>query len=478
MARLLWACLRLPTLAIDATLRQHPPEWQQRPFALLHGPVQRRVLAAVNEPARRAGLHAGQSLAVAEAIYPQLANEALQLALLDDSRQLLAAWAWQYSSQVVVGHFSDALMLEVGASLALFGPWPRLADKLHRGLTDLGFRHRLVLAPNPQAAHALAARHDDLAITTLPELQRALQSLPVACAGFEASHAERLQRMGLKTLGRVLALPRGELARRFGTDFIARLQALQGHGNPSLPLWRPPVHFRRDIHFQRGVEASHALLFPLQRLTADLATFLRSRDGGVQHFELILQYEDHTPQRLAVGLLAPERDAGRLFELARQHLQRAHLPAPVTALGLAADKLPDFVPERGDLFSQRPGQQLTWPALRERLRARLGEDAVQHLAWRPDHRPEHAWQGCAEPGTDAETVPSRPRPTWLLARPIPLRGPAPRILAGPERIESGWWDGGDTRRDYYVVETAHGQRAWVFCAVGEQGPFQLHGWFA
>jgi protein ImuB len=71
-----------------------------------------------------------------------------------------------------------------------------------------------------------------------------------------------------------------------------------------------------------------------------------------------------------------------------------------------------------------------------------------------------------------------PRPTWLLETPQPLRGPAPTILAGPERIETGWWDGGDMRRDYYVVRTSQGQCAWVFCAPGEQGAWMLHGWFA
>ena len=53
-----------------------------------------------------------------------------------------------------------------------------------------------------------------------------------------------------------------------------------------------------------------------------------------------------------------------------------------------------------------------------------------------------------------------------------------RILCGPERIESGWWDGDDIRRDYYVVETRNGQRGWAFRPVGSSGPLQLHGWFA
>lgn len=71
-----------------------------------------------------------------------------------------------------------------------------------------------------------------------------------------------------------------------------------------------------------------------------------------------------------------------------------------------------------------------------------------------------------------------PRPAWLLPQPVPLRDPAPRILAGPERLETGWWDGDDARRDYYVLETSRGQRAWAFTPVGETGHWMLHGWFA
>jgi len=66
-----------------------------------------------------------------------------------------------------------------------------------------------------------------------------------------------------------------------------------------------------------------------------------------------------------------------------------------------------------------------------------------------------------------------------LAVRIPLRDSTLRILAGPERVESGWWDGGDVRRDYYVVETSSRQRAWTYRGVGETDtPFMLHGWVA
>ncbi|MDE3211435.1 MAG: DNA polymerase Y family protein, partial [Pseudomonadota bacterium] len=142
---------------------------------------------------------------------------------------------------------------------------------------------------------------------------------------------------------------------------------------------------------------------------------------------------------------------------------------------LLARELPPFVPAGRDLFDERPANALPIEQLRERLRARLGDRAVHQLGSTSDPRPERAQRIAARDEGGQE--PS-PRPTWLLDRPIPLRGPVPRILAGPERLETGWWDGGQVCRDYYVVETAQGQRAWVFCAPGEQSGWMLQGWFA
>ena len=135
------------------------------------------------------------------------------------------------------------------------------------------------------------------------------------------------------------------------------------------------------------------------------------------------------------------------------------------------------MPASRDLFDARSQQAVPWTQLRERLRARLGDEAVHGLAVRADHRPERAWGESNE--RERPSPPSElPRPGWLLPRPMPLRDHTLKVLAGPERIESGWWDGEEVRRDYYLVETSNGQRAWAYCVAGEHGPYMLHGWFA
>lgn len=487
---MLWACITLPHLALDGILRQQPPAdgAGAEPLVLV-GPATparggaaavttagtARQVLAVNEAARAAGLHPGQRLVAAQALLARFRSVECTPAMVAGWLDLLAAWAYRYSAEVVT--FPGAVALEVGRSLTLFGPWPRFQQRLRRDLDALGFRHRLAVAPNARAAWLLAGAGDGQLATDRPALEQALAELPVQRARLPEGAAESLVGMGITRLGQLLALPRAGLQSRFGQALTGHLERLLGDRPDPLPQYRPPDRFDATIELGHETGNRQALLFPLRRLTADLAAFLTGRDGGVQRFGLELLHERPPATPVQVGLLSVQRDPAMLFELARERLEQARVARPVLGLRLLADDLPAFTPTVRDLFDGRPGHALPLQQLRERLRARLGADAVYQLHLTTDPRPEHAQTRTG--GTRLPEPPERlPRPTWLLARPIPLRGPAPRLLAGPERIETGWWDGGDIRRDYYVAETGQGQRAWLFCAPGQRGPWMLHGWFA
>ena len=52
-----------------------------------------------------------------------------------------------------------------------------------------------------------------------------------------------------------------------------------------------------------------------------------------------------------------------------------------------------------------------------------------------------------------------------------------RLVRGPERIASGWWDGGDVDRSYFEVETKTGSHLWLF-RDARTGGFFSHGAFS
>jgi protein ImuB len=478
---MLWACLLLPRLALDAVLRRSPDP--DAPLALVTGPAQLRSLHAVNEAATQAGLRAGMRLAAAQALLPDVAMVEHDPRAESHWQRFLAAWAYRHSS-LVSAQWPGCILLEVRASFRLLGPWPRIEARLREELAALGFRHRIALAPTPRAAHVLAGLRDGLAVMQPAAMSALLDRVPVRHARFAGDTGERLHRMGIRDLGALRALPRDSLRRRFGLPLLEHLDRLHGEADDPLAYYAPPDHFDARIDLGHEVEDCMALLFPLRRLLGDLCTFLSIRDGGVQRFVLRLEHdvsrkEGRTHTDVEVGLLAAERDPALLFELARSRLERVQVGKPVVGLRLVARQLPPFVPAARDLFDSRPQQQLPWPQLRERLRARLGDDAVHRIAPSGDPRPERAWKRIDGDGGGIGIAPPRPpRPAWLLRKPVPLRDPRLRIVSGPERLESGWWDGGDARRDYYVLETSRGQRAWAYAPPGERGGWMLHGWFA
>ncbi len=469
-----WACIFLPQLALDAVLRRVGDS--AAPLALVCGPAQRRVLYAVNPAARALGLRPQQSLTAARALTRSFTTVEFDPAELAATQRLLAAWAYRFSSQVSC-QYPRTLLLEVESSLGLFGPWPRFERRLRGELEELGFRHRIVAAPNPAAARVLCNAHDGIAVADGTQMRALLARLPINRIGLEKQVASAFARMGLRSLGQVLELPRDTLARRFPGTVLLHLDKLLGLRPLNLACYLPPETFDLRIELNFEVESTQALLFPLRRLTADLAAFLAGRDCGVLRFILHLEHAQGPDTQVPVGLLSAEREAAMLFELARGRLEQISVETPVRGVRLVARDLPRFVPERQDLFDERPQQSVPWEQLRERLRARLGDEAVQGLQALADHRPECSWR-VSDAVPAAPPLSSAPRPGWLLREPVPLREAAPRILAGPERIESGWWDGSDVRRDYYLIETRSGQLGWAYRPLGEGGPWLLQGWFA
>ena len=147
----------------------------------------------------------------------------------------------------------------------------------------------------------------------------------------------------------------------------------------------------------------------------------------------------------------------------------------------------------GELFASRSSEREGLARLVERLQARLGAVQVQSLAPVPDHRPEcgTCWQPAdparlgvhtgAHVGAHAGAQPAlhtlaltalAAQPLWLLPEPLALRvraqaplfdGQPLRRLAGPERLESGWWDDqGPALRDYFIAQVASGALVWVY----------------
>jgi protein ImuB len=468
---MLWACCAVPELPLEVF------EPSDAPRVVYDGPQQRTVVHVADAKARALGIHPGQTMAAARALCAALEGMRRDLPAEEARLQTLATLAYASSSQIVLDR-PDAVLLEVGASLRLFGGWPAIRETLRTKLQAEGHAVRIALAPTPLAARLLADLRDGAAVADLARLKQRLAAVPLEGSRLDDGPLALLRAIGVRTLGEARALPSSALARRAGRELIAQLDRLYGDAPDPRPFWQPPQRIELRCEFEYGIEISPALRFPLQRLTRELARHLQARDASVSNFTLRFGHEGEPASAMPVGLRVPVRAADALFDAARGRLEQHALKAPAHWLALVAEDLPPFAPRSPDLFDAAERGALGWNALVERLRARLGDEAVNLPVPYPDHRPEHAWRRQPERGAQAPPGVALPRPMWLLPQPQPLRARILRFLGEAERIESGWWDGDDVRRDYVAADLDSGQRAWLFREAGSEGEWMVHGWFA
>jgi len=386
----------------------------------------------------------------------------------------LAGWCYQYSSQVCIAPQHNGLLLEVAASESLFGRAEILTKRIRKELGELGHHPATGIAPTPEAAH-LAARHG-LHIRHNRDIRNRIGPLELDSLSLPAAQLQTLQKTGLRTIAEVLRLPRKALARRLGPAVSDYLDRLLGHRPDPCKTFRPADSFSAGIDI---AETAHTqgLVFPLNRLVQELCGILRARDRGIQVLELRLSLSEGT-EEISLTLQQATRSESHLMMLLRTRLERLQLPCPVCHIHIEAPCfLPCVIVQKDLLAETDASAQDADKHVIERLQARLGSDAIKGLSCHQDHRPEYSWslRELDEPVEYAE----RPqRPLWLLPEPKRCRIDQYRILAGPERIESGWWDGNDCRRDYFVVRDSDGSTLWAFQEYKPHPGWYLHGLFS
>ncbi len=473
----MWIALRFPLLPLEIFLRgSRTPE----PFAV---EARHSVLACSDEAAVR-GVCAGMAASAALALVPSLRIAARDPRSESEALAGMAAWAGQFTPRVAIEP-PATLLLEISGSLKLFRGLEALAGALRWGAAEMGYGTLIAAAPTPRAASWLAAAGHEKLVTDPAQIEAALAALPVSVLVCAKDELETLEGIGVATLGELRTLPRDGVARRFRRTLLDDLDRALGLVPDPRAFYAPPERFRAAIELPAEVSEAEALLFAARRLVVQLAGFLAARGSGVQRFALALAHRDREATRVEIGLSAAARDAERFTMLLRERLSALQLREPVRAVALEADDVTSLPGEEPELVFEKgrpPGQ---WQHLVERLRARLGAGAVHGVAVRAEHRPERACV-LADPGAEQMHAYFGERPFWLLRHPKRLQeiGGVPHhegpleLLAGPERIESGWWDGDDASRDYFVARASSEALVWIYRDRRGDGGWHLHGVFA
>jgi protein ImuB len=505
-----------PELPADAQVVDHLDEADPvGPVAL----IERHRIVAVNAAARDCGVRPGQKRATALALAPHT-----RLGEADPARDAAALLAVAHVAMgftPAVSFGGDHVVLaEVQASLRYFGGLPRLLQRLRAGLAPLGHALRIACAPTAQGAQWMAVGGDDAEsarANSKADWRARVGAVPVTRMAAAAPHLAALEALGLSRAADLWKQPRAGLTRRFGGALLADIDRALGElADPRTSLQPTPTFDSRLELFMRA-DDSAALLTGAAVLLNRLTAWAMAHRGLVAGFELRLHHESRRKMledpasrstTLEIGLGEPVSDTAHLHSLLRERLQRLPLAASVIELSLHCHAITPGAPPNAELFPSAASVGEGWHRLLERFEARLGAHNIQRLQPLADHRPELATRvgsGLAQATRDstrgdvarARPDPSRglplnlptpagpaatasgdpahwprlKRPVWLLREPQPLReeGGTPLLsgrplwlVAGPERIEAGWWDGGYAARDYFIAQDNAGALLWVY----------------
>jgi len=480
---MLWLGIHLPALALEVFTRA-----SALPGPLVvtagHGRAQRVYLC--NAHAARRGIHAGMSVSAARALAQPLHTQPRNVQAERQALECLAGWAGQFTSLVSVEP-PQALLLEIEASLRLFGGLNRLVQRIRKEVQAIGYSAGFAVAPTPLGALWLARAGGEHRVTVLPELAGVLGSLPLECMDLAPAQCALLSGLGIGRLGECLRLPRDGLARRLGPEFVSALDRALGRLPDPRTAYAAPPAFHHRITLPAAADDVQGLVFALAPLLRELCGFLAARALGVKSLRLELRHARVAATGLTLELVAPTREATHLLGLLRERLERLRLSQPVEEIALSSEVLCALASTGFDLFARACAGGEARAALVERLQARLGSRAVHCLEPVAEHRPECAWRFLAPDDSRGDCVSGIPgRPLWLLAEPVALelRDGRPcldgllTLESDRERIESGWWDGGDVARDYYVARDGQGARLWIYRELTGARRWLLHGIFA
>lgn len=440
-------------------------------------------------------------------VFPDLMESQRLAAPAASTLQRLCLCAQQFTSLVSV-ETPNALLLEIKGSVKLFGSLAALHAAIEAAWGRLSLRAHAATAPTALAALWLARAGKPACIEDSGQLAGGLAELPITCTSWDGAWLQTLRAMGITRIGELLRLPRAGISRRLSPAAVLDLDIALARQAAPRRAFVPRVRFRERCDFEAEIETVGYLQKALEPLIERCAQFLRERQAGVQSLELRLRHRAIPATRVRLGLATITSERRRLTDVLDEKLNRLELAAPVRGMELKSGSLQPLPAGSLDAFAGMGGRRAggvcagnTAPQLVERLRARLGEQAVYGVVSVPEHRPEAAWRrvhelrltpamarakGMRAAGTRAAgtRVSEMPRPVWLLDEPVLLAANLQELCQegsileqGPERIESGWWDGRDVARDYYIARQARGARWWVF-QQRQTRCWYLHGMFA
>lgn len=481
-------------------MQRRKPEMKDRCFALALHEKNRRVIRAVNVNAQSRGVSTGMVVADARSFLPELLVLDYSPGQSGKLLQALAEWCIGFSPVVAVDE-PDGLLLDATGCTHLWRGEQGYVDTIRQKISGFGYHVRVAMADTIGAAWAVCRFGAQAQIIPSGTEAAALSLLPAAALRLERQLVERLQKLGLRTVGSFTGMPRTALRRRFGAQMLMRIgQALGEELEILLPV-RPVAPYQERLPSLEPIKTAGGIEVALKTVLEGLCKRLAAENKGLRKAVFCCHRIDGRVQRIETGTSRPSRNAAHLFRLFSNHIADIEPDLGIELFVVEATVVEELQNPQDALWNAAAAGELAIAELLDRLNGRTGGRSLHRYL-----PAEHYWpeRSAKEAGSLAEQ-PSAcwrhdlPRPLHLLPTPEPIEVSVPipdyppllfrykgklhsvRKADGPERIEQEWWVQGGLYRDYYCVEDEQGARYWLFRSgdyARDDPEWFIHGFFS
>lgn len=475
----MWLAIYIPALPLQAFSRALV---ESGPVAVYERDAKRNRIVASNKKAAQLGIKRDCSLAEANALSNHLIS--LPREPLRELTRLheLAAAVSHLTPNIHISE-SFGLLLDVSASLTLFGGAPSLLNEALVTIDAQQLRAHSVMAPSARGARWLARAHRELVV--VDRFDQWLDDLPLIATDLPLDMIGELQALNLHNLAAVRQLPTDQLGKRFGPELALIMAQAYGHAPQSLPFWKPLNPFRESVEFLDLAREQSHWMPGITVLLEQLQNYLRQRAAETTAIQFIFFHGTQQQTALLLNAAHGTHSTQHWQRLFDAKLERTTLPHEVSRIDLLCEHTASMQFVELDFFDRSHDKNSQWQSLVALIKSRVGE---QSLLESPHCNHNALPESSAAVQVNLATTRNADqlRPTWLVEPPRRLYGETLRKLFAslhvqhPERTQENWTlnaDGGSTVRDYYIA-TASDHCVWWIFRERAAGLWFLHGIFA
>src|SRR6266446_6920893 len=256
-------------------------------------------------------------------------------------------------------------------------PSASIREARRRLRTAIGREPRLGLAPGPFSARLAAARARPGRLLKIDDARAFLAPLPTRELSLDEEQMERLDLLGLRTLGAVAALGPRELESQLGREGRRAVLLARGLEPDQLTPWQPPMFTSAHRQFEPPVQDREALLFVARALCGDLAEELGLRGAGAKQMRVRVMCEDSEVEARESIVRHPLSSSAELFGLAGSWIKSWQPHAPITEMWIELPVLEAAGRRQLRLWTGGDGTSDEVTAALERLQERHGDAVVR-----------------------------------------------------------------------------------------------------